>query len=590
MFLQRLRIRARLLTAFAVVLVLAAATAAVGVWKLGSSSDAARQMMADPLIKERLAQEWFRNITAGVKRTTALAKSSDTTLDAVFAEEIKATTARTNAVFAKLGELADPEEKAMLDKSAELRKVFLGARQQVLDAKAAGKTADAERLFANEFTRSANVYLDSVQAFLDLQMKTIDGIGEQLTRQSADGRVLLAGLGALTLLVGAVLAFVIAGSVTRPVDQALAVARAVAAGDLSPRGERPQGDDELAGLLRALDDMRARLGELVSQVRTGVSSVGSASQEIASGNADLSQRTEQTASNLQQTASSIVQLTGAVKQSADAASQANQLATSAASVAQRGGEVVSQVVSTMEEINASSRKISDIIGTIDGIAFQTNILALNAAVEAARAGEQGRGFAVVAAEVRSLAQRSASAAREIKALIGASVERVEAGSKLVSDAGGTMSEIVASVQRVSDIIAEISAATHEQSQGIGQVNASVSQLDQMTQQNAALVEESAAAAQSLRDQASRLTDVVSSFRLDAEAPVHLPAQTAPVHLSAELAPVHKAPQAATSAPVLRAPAPSPRTAPAPAARRSAPAPAAPAPAASADASEEWTTF
>jgi methyl-accepting chemotaxis protein len=248
-------------------------------------------------------------------------------------------------------------------------------------------------------------------------------------------------------------------------------------------------------------------------VRHSADSIQTASAEIASGNADLSTRTEQTASNLQQTASSMSQLTGAVRQSADAAGTANQLATSAAEVAQRGGAVVGQVVSTMGEINDSSRKISDIIGTIDGIAFQTNILALNAAVEAARAGEQGRGFAVVAGEVRSLAQRSASAAREIKALIGNSVERVEAGTRLVQDAGSTMNEIVASVQRVADIIAEIGAGAGEQSQGISTINTAVNQLDQMTQQNAALVEESAAAAESLKDQAQRLSEVVATFRL-----------------------------------------------------------------------------
>ena len=283
----------------------------------------------------------------------------------------------------------------------------------------------------------------------------------------------------------------------------------VAGGNLAVElGDAPQGS-LLDGLKRMVDSMRTTL----LQVRSSTDSIGTASSEIATGNQDLSARTEQTASNLQQAASSMEQLTGTVKQSADSARQANQLASSAAEVAARGGAVVSQVVATMDDINTSSKKIADIIGVIDGIAFQTNILALNAAVEAARAGEQGRGFAVVASEVRSLAQRSAEAAKEIKGLIGASVEKVEGGSRLVADAGQTMTEIVGSVKRVSDIIAEITAAAAEQSQGISEVNSSVTQLDQMTQQNAALVEESAAAAESLREQAARLATVVGTFRL-----------------------------------------------------------------------------
>jgi methyl-accepting chemotaxis protein len=300
--------------------------------------------------------------------------------------------------------------------------------------------------------------------------------------------------------------------VAADLDRAVKLSEAVAAGDLTVR-VHSDAKDEIGDLVRALGRMAERLAESLQTVRQASDEIGHAAAEIASGNADLSHRTEQSASSLQQTASSMEELTGTVRQTADSADTANQLAASASDVARRGGEVVTQVVSTMNEINASSKKISDIIGTIDGIAFQTNILALNAAVEAARAGEQGRGFAVVASEVRSLAQRSAQAAREIKALIGASVDRVEAGSKLVTDAGSTMSEIVASVQRVSDIIGEISNAAGQQSAGIGQVGSAVSQLDGMTQQNAALVEESAAAADSLRQQAEKLTAVVSRFQL-----------------------------------------------------------------------------
>ena len=296
-----------------------------------------------------------------------------------------------------------------------------------------------------------------------------------------------------------------------PLREAEAALTRVAEGDLSAPMPAPRRD-ELGPLVAAMTTMQQRMGQLVTDIRTSAESIGVASSEVASGNQDLSSRTEQAASNLQQTASSMEQLTGTVRQSSDAAAQANQLASSASAVAKRGGDVVSQVVSTMDAINASSKKIADIIGVIDGIAFQTNILALNAAVEAARAGEQGRGFAVVAGEVRALAQRSAEAAREIKALIGTSVDKVQTGSRLVTDAGATMDEIVASVQRVTDIIGEIAAASSEQSTGIGQVNTAVNELDRMTQQNAALVEESAAAAASLQQQAGRLVTAVSVFR------------------------------------------------------------------------------
>ncbi|MBT9495243.1 MAG: Cache 3/Cache 2 fusion domain-containing protein [Paucibacter sp.] len=300
--------------------------------------------------------------------------------------------------------------------------------------------------------------------------------------------------------------------VARPLGALTNAVGAIAQGDLS-QSVTSTRDDEIGMLIQQTEAMRERLADTIGTVRMSVDSIGTASAEIATGNQDLSQRTEQTASNLQLASSSMTELTGTVKQTADSARTANQLVISAAGAAAKGGQVVGQVVATMDDINTSSRKINDIIGVIDGIAFQTNILALNAAVEAARAGEQGRGFAVVASEVRSLAQRSAAAAKEIKTLIGASVERVEMGSRLVQDAGSSMTEIVSSVQRVQDIIGEITAAASEQSDGIGQVNQSVAQLDQMTQQNAALVEESAAAAESLKDQAQRLIEAVAVFHL-----------------------------------------------------------------------------
>ncbi|MEK8033586.1 methyl-accepting chemotaxis protein [Ideonella sp. DXS29W] len=321
---------------------------------------------------------------------------------------------------------------------------------------------------------------------------------------------------AVALAGGLLVGWRITRGVQKPINSAIRVAERIAQGDL---GSNVQVDshDEIGRLLQALADMQATLRRLVGEIRSTAESIQVASAEVATGNMDLSQRTEQAASNLQRTSSSMEQLTHTVQSSADSASTANQLASSSAQVAARGGEVVSQVVSTMQAIDASSKRIGDIIGVIDGIAFQTNILALNAAVEAARAGEQGRGFAVVAGEVRSLAQRSAKAATEIKSLIGSSTERVEQGTRLVGDAGQTMDEIVSSVRRVSDIIGEITAASAEQSHGIATINASVTQLDQVTQQNAALVEQSAAAAESLREQAVRLNGLVSTFKLDETA-------------------------------------------------------------------------
>jgi methyl-accepting chemotaxis protein-2 (aspartate sensor receptor) len=309
--------------------------------------------------------------------------------------------------------------------------------------------------------------------------------------------------------------------VVQPLEKLKEAITAVALGDLT-RVIRTRRHDEIGQLVEEVEGMRMCYLLSLVKVRDAAESIGTSSAEIASGNQDLSGRTEEAANSLQRTASSMAQLTTTVQQSADSASQANQLAASAAEVAARGGTVVGEVVRTMNDINSSSRKISEIIGVIDGIAFQTNILALNAAVEAARAGEQGRGFAVVASEVRSLAQRSAEAAREIKSLINASVNNVESGSKLVQDAGQTMIEIVTSVQRVSDMMGQITAAAAEQSEGIGNVNDSIGELDQMTQQNAAMVEQSAAAAESLRDQAQVLAKAVSVYKLSDSDSAYLP--------------------------------------------------------------------
>ncbi len=352
-----------------------------------------------------------------------------------------------------------------------------------------------------------------------LQARQVDGANAVLEVQRAGNRRQLAAvlaLAALTIGVVSVVMVLTARTVLGALRDAAAGARAIAQGDLTSRFDR-QRRDELGALFGALDEMQSALSRLVAGIRQTADGLRTASAEVATGNQDLSQRTEQTASSLQQTASSMEQLTGTVRQTAESAHTANALAGDAAQVAGRGGEVVARVVSTMEDIHSASRRIADIIGTIDGIAFQTNILALNAAVEAARAGEQGRGFAVVAGEVRQLAQRSAEAAREIKTLIAASVERVETGSRLVGEAGTTMDEIVGSVRKVASMIGEIGHATAEQTQGIGEVNRAVTELDRMTQQNAALVEQSAAAAASLKTQALSLTEAVSVFRVESHA-------------------------------------------------------------------------
>ena len=394
-----------------------------------------------------------------------------------------------------------------------------------LDAYATATTKVLEQVQngAYDTALAADKMLARAKAHVTTVEKNLDAIETIVEREASETQAefttsmklilwQFAGVLVLVVLVVVPLTLLNSHSIIQPMQQARALALAIADGDLT-RTVQVDGQDEASELLRALAHMQSALGGLVGEVREASANIQLASGEVASGNLDLSSRTEQTASNLQRTAGSMQQINQSMQLGAESARHASELAQSASAVAERGGTVVHQVVNTMDDINTSSKRIADIIGTIDGIAFQTNILALNAAVEAARAGEQGRGFAVVASEVRSLAQRSAEAAREIKGLIGASVERVETGTQLVKQAGSTMVDIVSSVQRVQDIIREITSASAEQSNGIGQISGAVGTLDQMTQQNAALVEESAAAAESLKDQASRLNAVVARFKV-----------------------------------------------------------------------------
>ncbi len=504
----------RLALVLSAILGLSLLSSVIAVWQLRAVGAEMADMLQNSLMVERAASDWMRNTSSGVQRAAAIAKSSDPSLIEYFAPATAAAIKETTELQKQIeASLDTPAERELFARIGELRKAYLTAREEVSKAKSAGDAAGAAKLFAERFDPASKSYLDSVAELTAGQRAALDQSAakvEALRVRTVWALVLCTGL---ALAVGCVLSVLLSRSITGPLREAERSARAIADMDLTGEPQRSYANDETGQLLRAVDAMRDALRHALSQVRGVVDNISTASREIASGNADLSGRTEQAASNLEETASAMEELTSTVRHSADSAAQANQLASSATQVAQQGGAVVTQVVDTMTAIHASSRKIGDIIGTIDGIAFQTNILALNAAVEAARAGEQGRGFAVVAGEVRTLAQRSAEAAREIKSLIGASVTQVEAGARLVEQAGGTMTEIVASVQRVTDIVGEISTAAVEQSQGIGQVNLAVADLDKMTQQNAALVEQSTAAAESLREQASRLSEVVSTFRL-----------------------------------------------------------------------------
>ncbi len=514
---DNIRVSRKLWGAFILLMVAMMAISGFQQYRANSSMSAALEEVVQIDDRVATAIRWRGATETAVNMVMGGALTTDTALAQQYDTRVKQIIGNINKIQEGIiASATSPAEKAALDKVLAERKLVLGSTAKTAEIKAMGDAAATQRYADDEFTPMVARYLKAQDDFVTILQQRREEIRAEALQRRVSYAIQGLVASAVLILVILLLAWKLVRSITQPLDEAVVALDAIAAGDLT-RDLQSTRKDEFGHMLRSLSAMSARLRGVVSDVRVGVNSVSAASIEIANGNQDLSARTEQTASNLEETAASMEQLTATVSQSADTARQANQLAGTAAQAAARGGEVVGQVVSSMQHITESSRKISDIIGVIDGIAFQTNILALNAAVEAARAGEQGRGFAVVASEVRSLAGRSAEAAKEIKALIGASVENVESGSAQVAQAGQTMEEIVASVRRVSDLIGEITASSTEQRDGIAQVNQAVTHLDQMTQQNAALVEESTAAAASMRDQAQKLAEVVAMFNVGAVA-------------------------------------------------------------------------
>ncbi len=528
-FLRRMKLGTMLGMGFLAVIVVCVCVAGFGWMKLHDQGEQLRVLAEDRMGNLARLQSLKDNANVSARVVRNLALITDPAQMAEESRRLDEVVARNGLVMKELDQRLQTEQaRRLFADIRQARQPFVETMRQAGDLGLANQGDAARDLIMGRLRSLQTTYFDAVEALVDYQkaqtQATVDG---SLRSVAEDGVAMLV----LTLLAAA-LGSLVAWMITRTVKQQLGgepsyaagVARQIAQGDLSVRVQLTPGDT--SSLLRAMEDMRAGLARVVADVRQSSESIATGASQIASGNADLSQRTEEQASNLEQTAASMEEMNATVKLNADTVRTATQLAASSSQAATGGGKIVDRVVATMEQITASSRKIEDIIGVIDSIAFQTNILALNAAVEAARAGEQGRGFAVVASEVRSLAQRSAGAAKEIKALIGESVSKVDEGSGLVGEAGSAMQDIVRQAQQVADLIGEIGAATAEQADGVAQVGDAVVQLDQVTQQNAALVEESAAAAASLNAQAARLVDLVSLFKLDGvSSSVSLPASS-----------------------------------------------------------------